>query len=160
MKERYKRKQLPTWLGLLVVVGLFVLILVAHFLLTALASVLKITFMEYIEYALFILIGILIVRKWLTEYEYALVDNDLYVDRYIGKRPRRLFEISLSDISYIGRSLPEGFEGKKQRLTFASRRKGVVYIVYKAGESQRCVYFSPSTDLLALMEKRLSAPNG
>lgn len=155
MKERYKRKQLSTLVGILVTVGLVAAILFLHMLISAINTVLKVSFMEYIEYVLFILIGIAIVRKWITEYEYAVVDDELFVDRYIGKRARRLFELKLNHIVFIGDTLPNDFKGKKQRLTFAAKRKGVVYIVFIKDDDKKCVYFSPSEKMLDMIQKRM-----
>ncbi len=156
MKERYKRKQLSTIFGILIVIGLVAAILLLHMLMTAINNVLNISFMEYIEYVLFILIGIAIVRKWITEYEYAIVDDELFVDRYIGKRPRRLFETRLGQIIYIGDTLPSDYTGKKQRLTFASRRRGVVYIVFIKDDDKKCVFFSPSEKMQDMIKARMA----
>ncbi len=156
MKERYKRKQLSTIFGILIVIGLVAAILFLHILMIAVGKVLDISFMEYIEYVLFILIGIAIVRKWITEYEYAVVDDELFVDRYIGKRPRRLFEIKLGQIIYIGDTLPGDYKGKKQRLTFASKRKGVIYIVFIKNDDKKCVYFSPGEKMQDMIRRRMA----
>ncbi|MBT3319334.1 MAG: hypothetical protein HN948_07645 [Clostridia bacterium] len=156
MKERYKRKQLSTVFGILITVGLVAAILLLHMLITAINEVLKVSFMEYIEYVLFILAGIAIVRKWITEYEYALVDDELFVDRYIGKRPRRLFETKLKQIIYIGDTLPSDYSGKKQRLTFAAKRKGVVYVVYIKDDDKKCVFFSPSEKMQDIIKERMA----
>lgn len=156
MKERYKRKQLSAIMGVLVTVGLFAAILFLHMLMTAINNVLSISFMVYVEYVLFILIGIAIVRKWITEYEYVIVDNELVVDRYIGKRPRRLFEIKLGQIIYIGDTLPSDYTGKMQRLTFLSRRRGVVYIVFIKNDEKKCVFFSPSEKMQDMIKERMA----
>lgn len=156
MKERLKRKPLPTALGILTIIGLFACILVLHGLMNVLAHLLNISFLEYIEYVLFILIGLLIIRRWIIEYEYAVVDDELYVDRYLGKRPKQLLAIKLNYITYIGKTLPNDYTGKKQRLTYKRRAKGVTYIVYISKDDKKCVYFSPSEKLLALLDKRMS----
>jgi len=155
MKQRLKRKQLNSLKGLLVIVGLVAALVVLAAILFVIADYFHITFMQYIEYALFILIGILLVRKWLTEYEYVVVDDALYVDRYLGKRPRRLFEVRLSHIVYIGKDKPQDYSGRAQRLTFLPRRKGVVYIVYIDSDNKKCAFFSPSSELLSLIESRM-----
>lgn len=155
MKERLKRKQLPVWAGILTILGLVACMIVIIAALFVLADLFNFEYMQYIEYVLFILIGILIIRKWLTEYEYSVIDNEFFVDRYLGKRPRRLFEIRFSDIKYIGSDLPESYSGKKQRLTYLSRRKGVVYIIYTHNGNQKCAFFSPSSKMLDLIQTRM-----
>ncbi len=156
MKERYKRRQLSTFVGILVTIGLVAVILFFHILISYIGTVLKVAFIEYIEYVLFILLGIWIVRKWITEYEYAIVDDELFVDRYIGRRPRRLFEIKLGQIIHIGSDLPSDYDGKKQRLTFASRKRGVVYIVFIKDDDKKCVFFSPSEEMQAMIKTRMA----
>ena len=156
MKERYKRRQLSTFVGILVTIGLVAAILLLHMLMSAINTVLEITFMEYIEYVLFILIGLAIVRKWITENEYAVVDDELFVDRYIGKRNRRVFEIKLGQIIYIGDTLPSDYKGKKQRLTYASRRRGVTYIVFIKSDEKKCAYFNPGEKMLEVIRARMA----
>ena len=148
MKERLRHAQLSTIAGILMVIGLFAGILIIAMILYVVADALNITFMEYIEYALFILIGIWIVKRWLTEYEYIVTNNELHADRYIGKRSKRLFSADLADITYIGKDLPKDFEGNKQRLTYKPKRSGIVYILYETGGETKCAYFSPSEKML------------
>lgn len=156
MKERLKRKQLSTWTGILTILGLIAGMFIIIAVLFVLADLLNFKYMDYIEYALFILIGILIIRKWLTEYEYIVVDDELFVDRYLGSRPRRLFSVRFSNIKYIGIKLPKSYRGRKQRLTYLPRRKDVVYIVYTDKGNQKCAFFSPSSDMLSLIQTRMN----
>ena len=157
MKERLRRRQLPAFVGILTIIGLFAAILILHLLMRYLGYVFNTPIMEYVEYAVFILIGILIIRNWITEYEYAVIDDALYVDRYLGKRPRRLFEVGLADIGYIGERLPDDFKGKKQRLTFKPKGRALVYIIYQnnAG-NEKCAVISPSKDMLDLINTRMA----
>lgn len=154
MRERYKRKQLSTILGILVTVGLLAAVLLLHGVMTAINSVLEFKYMEFVEYGIFIIIGISIVRKWLTEYEYAVIDDDFYVDRYIGSRPRRIFETKLGQVIYLGNEKPEGCKTKK-RLTFRTGKKDIVYMVYIKNDEKQCAVFSPSDKMQKLIESRM-----
>ncbi len=156
MKERLTRKKLSTWLGILAVLGLLLGVVVLAAVIYVAADAMQAagwntTFMQYVEYAILIIIGILIVRHWMTEYEYNLIDDELIVDRYIGRNPRNLLRLRLSSIVSVGKQEPDM---KKVRLTFRSKSKGVVYIVYKQNGEQKCMYFSPSNDMLSLIEER------
>ena len=154
MRERFKRKQLSTVLGILVTIGLLVAVLLLHGIITAINSVLEFKLMEFVEYGILIIVGILIVRKWLTEYEYAVIDDELYIDRYIGSRPRRIFETKLGQVIYIGTEKPEDCKSKK-RFTFRSGKKNVVYMVYIKNDEKQCAVFSPSDKMLKLIETRM-----
>lgn len=154
MKETLKRTQFSAIVGILTIVGLFAGIVVLAAIMYVLANAFGISFMEYIEYALFIFIGVLIIQKWITEYEYAVVDDEFFVDRYLGKHPKRLFGIKLKSITYMGKQLPKDYSGKKQRLTYKSKRSGVVYIIYQSNGEKKCAYFSPSQKLLDIMGAR------
>ena len=156
MKERYKRKQVSALLGILITIGLLAAVLLLHGVMTAVNSVLEFRYMEFVEYGIFILAGIFIVRKWLTEYEYAAADGMLTVDRYIGSRPRRIFETKLKQIIYIGKEKPADYKGKKVRLTFRSGRKDMVYIVYIKDDEKRCAFFSPSEDMVEFISSRMA----
>lgn len=156
MRERLRRRQLSMFVGIITIIALLICIIIIAAALYVLADALNAAFIEYFQYALFIIIGILIIQKWITEYEYSIVDGELFVDRYLGKNPKRLFEIKLSRITYIGKTLPESYNGKKQRLTYKSKRSGVVYIIYKSGEDKKCAYFSPSDRMIELLRTRTS----
>ena len=154
MRERLKRRQLSAFFGILIIIGLLIGIVIIAAAMYVLADALNTGFIEYIEYILFILIGIIIIRKWITEYEYAIVDGEFFIDRILGKNPKRLFEIKLSAITYIGKTLPIDYNGKKQRLTYKAKRSGVVYIIYKSGGDKKCAYFSPSQQMVELLQTR------
>jgi len=154
MRERLKRRELSTITGILIIIGLFAGIVFITGLMNFIAYALNFHYIEYIEYVLFIIIGIIIIRKWITEYEYILVDEKIFADRYLGKNPKRLFEIKLCSITYIGKTLPADYKGKKQRLTYKAKRSGVVYIIYKSGGDKKCVYFSPTSQMADLLQAR------
>jgi hypothetical protein len=157
MKERFARKKLPTWLGILTILGLLIGVVLLAAVIYVAADAMKAagwntSFMQYVEYVLLIIVGIFIVRHWMTEYEYDLIDDELIVDRYIGRRPRNLLRIRLHSIVSVGKDEPD--IKKKDRLTFRSKSKGVTYIVYKQNSEHKCMYFSPSDKLLSLIEER------
>ena len=157
MKERFKRKKLSAWLGILVILGLVLGIIMLAAVIYVAADAMRAAgwqtwYMQYVEYILLIMAGIFIVRYWMTEYEYDLIDDELIFDRYIGQRPRSLLRLSLSSIVSVGTQKPN--IKKLERLTFRSKKSGVTYIVYKQNGQQKCLYFSPSDEMLALIEKR------
>ena len=157
MKERLKRKKIPVWLGMLCILGLLIGVVLLAAVIYVAADAMKAAgwntvYMQYVEYVILIVAGILIVRHWMTEYEYDLVDDEFIVDRYIGQRPRNLLRLPLKSIVSVSRETP-GIK-KKERLTFKSKKRGVTYIVYKHKGCEKCMYFSPSDELLALIQKR------
>lgn len=157
MKERLKRKKLPAWLGILVILGLLLCVVTLAAIIYVAADAMRSAgwetwYMQYIEYIILIAAGILIVRYWMTEYEYDVIDDELIIDRYIGQRPRNLLRIALRAIVSIGDEKPVA--EKPERLTFKSKKSGVTYLVYKQNGQQKCIYFSPGDELLSLIEKR------
>ena len=157
MKERLSRKKLSAPLGILVVLGLVAGILVLSAVVFIAADMLGLRlYYQYIVFALLIIIGVLIVRKGLTEYEYTLADDELVVERYIGARGRELLRIRLKSIVSIGQDRPEAV--KLQRLTYHAKRRGVTYIVYKLNSEERGAVLSPSSALLELIDKRRGKP--
>jgi hypothetical protein len=157
MKERFTRKKLAAWLGILVILGLLLGVIVLAAIIYVVADAMKaagwdVWYMQYLEYIILIALGIFIVRYWMTEYEYDVIDDELIIDRYIGKRPRNLLSVKLGAIVSVETKRPD--IKKMDRLTFKSKRSDVKYMVYKQNGQQKCLYFSPSDDLLALIEQR------
>ena len=157
MKERLSRKKLSTPLGLLVVLGLVAGILLIYTAVFIVADALGLRYYhQYIAYALLIVLGVIIVRRWLTEYEYRVADGELIVVRYLGDRSRELLRIRLKNILHIGPEKPRGM--RLQRLTFHSRRRGVTYVIYRQdSDGEAGMFFSPSPALLDLIEKKCGA---
>lgn len=153
MKERLSRKKLSVPLGILVILALFAGILVLSAVVFVATDALGLRqYYQLVVLALLIVLGVFIVRRWLTEYEYAVIDDELIIDRYIGKRGKNLLRIRLKSIVSLGREKP-GYK-KPQRLTYRSKRSGVTYIVYKQDGEELCVYFSPSDAMRALIDRR------
>ncbi|MGI5918469.1 MAG: hypothetical protein ACOX8N_02250 [Christensenellales bacterium] len=157
MKERLSRKKLSTPLGLLVVLGLVAGILLIYTAVFIVADALGLRYYhQYIAYALLIVLGVIIVRRWLTEYEYRVANGELIVERYLGDRSRELLRIRLKNILHIGPEKPRGM--RLQRLTFRSRRRGVTYVVYRQGSGDEAgMFFSPTPALIDLIEQKCGA---
>lgn len=160
MKERLKRKKLSSALGILVILALFVCVVAMAAIIYVITDALyalgiDAAFMQYAQYVLLIVIGVLIVRRYLTEYEYALDGDELTIDRYIGQRERNLLCIKTRQIVSLGKQ-PPGLRGL-ERLTFKSKKSGVIYMVYTQDGAQKAACFSPSDELLDLIEKRRSS---
>ena len=153
MKEKLKRRQPSTIAGIGIVLGLVVGIIVFSMLMSMLAIYLRTayewntTFMQYIEFALLIVFGVWIVRRWLTEYEYEVTGDELIIGQLVGRRGKTLYRAKLKDITYIGPDFSEA-SGRPLRLTFKNRKRGVVYIQ----SGGKYAYFSPSEELLKVIE--------
>lgn len=157
MKERIKRKQLSFAMGILVVLAVFVgivLIAAASYVATqALYSYgITIPYFQYAQYIIYIILGVYIVRNYITEYEYTLTDNEISVDRLIGSRKRNLLRLRLNNIISVNKKSPR--IRHVQHLTIRSRKSGGVYIVYLESGKEKCAYLSPGDDFLSLIYKR------
>lgn len=156
MKQRFKRKKVSPFAGILIILGLlFGVVTLAAVIYVATdamkAAGLAVWYMPYVEYVLLIAAGIFIVRRWMTEYEYDVIDDELIIDRYIGRRARNLLHIKLSSVVSIGPGRPDV---PLERLTFQAKSGGVTYIVYRQNGRQKGFYFSPSDALAALIAER------
>ena len=155
MKERLKRRQPSAIAGIGIVLGLVAGIILFSMLMSMLAIYLRTvyewntTFVQYVEFVVLIVFGIWIVRRWLTEYEYDVIGDELIVGQFVGRRGKTIYRVALKDIAYIGPEIPAA-PGRPQRLTFKHRKRGVVYI-QSGGKS---MYFSPSEELLNMIEAR------
>ena len=157
MKQRLERKKLTAFLGVLVILALFAGLVLFMMLMHVVADLLRLVdidtvFLPYVEYVLLIVLGVVIVRRWMTEYAYELIDDELIIDRYIGRNPRNLLRLRLRQITDIRTQAPDGCS--VQRLTFKPKKHGIVYIVYVDADKKRCAAISPSTDFLELLKKR------
>lgn len=158
MKERIKRKQLSPAIGILVVISLLSGVVLLSVLINFAAYTLycygiNIPFVQYVQYVIFIVIGIYIVRRFLTEYEYTVTKSELIVDRFLGGRQRNLLRIRLDEILSLSAQNPR--KRAQQRLTFKPKKSGPVYIVYHESKKDKCAYFSPSDDMLSLLKDRI-----
>lgn len=159
MKEKLERKKLNTLSGVLVILALFAGIVLFMMLMHVMAALLRsfdirTEFIPYAEYVLLIVIGVLIVRRWMTEYTYELIDDEIIIDRCIGRNTRNLLRLQLSQITDIRTEEPNGCT--IQRFSFNPQKHRIIYIVYHDANKKKCAAISPSTDFLTLFKKRSS----
>jgi len=153
MKERLRRKKLSAPLGILVVLALVACILLIYAVVFIVADALGFRlYHQYVVYALLIVLGVFIVRRGLTEYEYDVVDDELIIERYIGDRGRELLRIKLKSILSLGPEKPRAV--RLQRLTYRARRQGVIYLVYRKESGEAGFFFNPSPALIELIGQR------
>ncbi len=162
MKERIKRKNLSFAAGILVVLAIFAGIMIisaaAYIAGRALYSYgIDIPYAQYAQYVVFIVLGVYIVRNWITEYDYEVSDSELIVDRLLGSRQRNLLRLRLDSIVSINKTPP--LKCPIARLTFRSKKSGGIFIVYCNFGKEKCAYLTPNADMIALIKKRTGLNN-
>ncbi|MFA5675500.1 MAG: hypothetical protein WDA65_03165 [Christensenellales bacterium] len=162
MKERIKRKKLSFAMGIAVVLALFAgVVFVAAAAYVASRALyshgITVPYAQYAQYLFYIILGVYIVRNYITEYEYTVTDNQFIVDRILGSRQKNILRIHINDIVSINKTAPR--KRPVQRLTFRSKKSGGVYMAYIESGKEKYIYLSLSADMLAFTAKRASSDN-
>jgi hypothetical protein len=112
---------------------------------------------EYFIYVALILLGVYVIRKYLTEYRYSLFDDEVIVDRIIGSRSAPMLVLRMREIEEQGRldELSEDRRQYVQRVVRANvRRAGCGYILFRRDEALQMLVYNPTMSSLSIWPKR------
>lgn len=113
---------------------------------------------EYVIYILLIVLGLYIVKKYLTEYRYSLFDDEVIIDRIVGNRVEALLVLRVREIEEHG-LLSEMSEDKRQyveRIIKANIRKiRCHYILFHRNGKRQMLVYNPTDEFAEALKKGL-----
>ncbi|MBQ2931818.1 MAG: hypothetical protein IJE62_03105 [Clostridia bacterium] len=117
-----------------------------------------------------IMIGLIVIAVYFTyilsgdfnlEYEYALVNSEIDVDKIAAKKRRKkLTSVNLRRLDFFGKSTGADFEKCLKDVSikkvFACRQKKSednYFLVYSEDATRKMLIFSPSDEIISVIEK-------
>lgn len=123
--EELKQKPVSPLAGALITLGLVFGTLLAVFVVSFVQYYFRIIWPQFILYGVVIVLVVLAVRKYFTDYIYLIEKDRITFGRRIGKREKELLYIPMRDVLWIGpyAGNESKCEGKKRwKFTFAKEK--------------------------------------
>lgn len=116
-------------------------------------------FYNELEYAGYILMPIAIIisyRIWQrcrTRYKYCIIDNELIIEKIIGKKRKVELNLNIKQVLSIDKSSEKRSDSEKvYNFTCGCKRKDVYRCLFKKEGKLYSFYFQPSSDFLSKIE--------
>lgn len=116
--EELKQKPVSPLMGALITLGCVFGLLLAVFVVSFVQYVLRAIWPQFILYGAVIVLLVLAVRKYFTEYIYLIEKDRITFGRRIGRREKELLYVPLRDVLWIG-----PYEGNEQKTEGKKRWK-------------------------------------
>lgn len=119
--EELKQKPVSPLAGALITLGCVFGLLLTAFIVSFVQYVFRIIWPQFVLYAVVIVLVILAIRKYFTEYIYLIEKDRITFGRRIGKREKELLFVPIRDVLWIGpyAGNEQKTEGKKRwKFTF------------------------------------------
>ena len=158
IREKKTKKEVSGNRSFLVVIFLsFVIIFMSSFV-GYIENTFGIKHLEKIIYVAIVVIAFFLIKNYLTEYRYSFFDNELIVERILGKKITPVATVKSREIEQFGKA-PEVDINKKEIETFNCyvHKRAAYTIKFMQDEKAKAILFNPSEDLILQIKKSLEA---
>jgi hypothetical protein len=148
IRETATRKGSLGYKGLLLIVAIAAVIILMSWLIGYVENALGIHNLEYIIYALLLALGVFVLQHFVTQYRYSLFDDELILEKLLGKRITPVVNVFIWDIlSFEKNNSSEKVKIAKSYSLFTDGSNKWSLTFKKDGEIYEAV-FSPSEDFV------------
>ena len=151
IREVATRKSSMGYRGLLLIFIITILVLLASSLVGYIQNNFGIRHLEYIVYFMLIAFGVFVIRYFVTQYRYSLFDDQLIIERMLGKRIDIIVNIYIWDIVSFDEAKKHSKEEKKKMKTFKLyvQHTDKYSIIYKKNDETFEAVFNPSQEFIS-----------
>ncbi len=146
--------------GLILIIAVAVTVILLSMLVGYIQTTFGIAHMEYLIYIGLIILGVVLIRRYITQYRYSLFDDEIIFERIIGKKETPALVLRMWEIKGV-KSLDE-VENKdldeRNILRLNVERKDAWLILYEKDEESNGVIFNPSREFIEQLKKTLKTP--
>jgi len=112
--------------------------------------------LENIIYLILIVVAYILIRKYLTEYRYSFFDDELIVEKILGKKITQVAIIKTREITYFGKLADTDWNDKEMHVDYCDVRKRNAYCIkYLREGAARALTMNPSEELIMHIQKAL-----
>ncbi|MEX1378152.1 MAG: hypothetical protein AB1Z23_11865 [Eubacteriales bacterium] len=158
IREKKTKKEVSGNRAFLVVILLsFVIIIMSSFV-GYLENNFGIKHLEKIIYIAIVVIAYFLIKNYLTEYRYSFFDNELIVEKILGKKITSVATIKSKEIEYFGKA-SDTFINKKEIeiINCYVYKKNAYAIKFTQDDITKAILINPSEDLILQIKKSLEA---
>ena len=146
-KFELKHKEIPAWLGILMILGVMAGIIILTFVMYLIQSLTGVGGLFYVEFVLLTVFAVWYARTRLITFIYYLNGDILRIDRIYSRRPKLDNFIRMDKIIFMGKlkNLPEKYKKYKlQRETFKRKSGESFCVVHMIENKYFTALLSPS----------------
>ncbi len=114
--------------------------------------------MDYIIYILIVVIAYFLIKNYLTEFRYSFIDDELIVEKILGKRITPIVTIKTKEIEHFGKLSDIDWLNKDMHVDYCDISKRKAYAIkYSKNGEVRVLTLTPSEELVAHINKSLES---
>lgn len=158
IREKKTKREVSGNMAFLVVIVVSVGIILLSSLVGYIQNAFGIKYLENIIYVVLIVVAFFLIKNYLTEYRYSFFDDELIVEKILGKRVTQIASIKIRTIEHFGKLTEIEWADKEMHVDYCDihKRKAHAIKYVKNGET-KVITFSPSEDLIFHIQKSMDS---
>jgi len=158
IREKRTRKEVSGNMAFLVIIALSVGIIILSSLVGYIENRFGIERLEYIIYAIIFVTAYFLIKNYLTEYRYSFFDNELIIEKILGKQVTQIASIKSREIEYFGKISGADWDEKEIQVDYCDVNKRNAYAIkYKKTGVAKVLTLNPSEELILHIQKSIDA---
>lgn len=158
IREKKTRKEVSGNMAFYVVILLSVGIILLSSLVGYIENNFGIQRLEYIIYAIIFVTAYFLIKNYLTEYRYSFFDNELIIEKILGKKVTRIASIKSREIEYFGKMSGADWDDKEIQVDYCDVNKRNAYAIkYIKNGVTKVLTLNPSNELIMHIQKSIDA---
>jgi len=156
IREKKTKKEVSGNMAFLVVIALSIGIIILSSLVGYIENSFGIEGLEYIIYAIIFVAAYFLIKTYLTEYRYSFFDNELIIEKILGKRVTQIASIKSREIEYFGKISGTDWDENELQVDYCDVNKRNAYAIkYIKGGITKVLTLNPSKELILHIQKSI-----
>lgn len=153
IREKVTQKSTSGNKGFLLVIALSVGIIVLSSIVGYIENTFDIKHLELIIYAILVFVSTVLIRRYLTEYRYSFLDDELIIEKILGNRVTPVVNIRTWDIEFFGHISDSDWKNDDIQITSCDIDKTNAYVIaYTKDEVKYAITFSPTENFIQQLQ--------
>ena len=158
IREKKAKKQVSGNKAFLVVILLSVGIIILSTLVGFIENRFGIKRLENVIYIIVLIVAYFLIKNYLTEYRYSFIDDELIVEKILGKKTTPIVTIKTREIEHFGKLSDIDWVDKEMHVDYCDINKGRAYAIkYIQKNETKIITLSPSEELIMHIKKAIEA---
>lgn len=158
IREKKTRREVSGNMAFLVVIILSVGIIILSTLVGYIENKFGIQGLEYIIYVIIFITAYILIKSYLTEYRYSFFDNELIIEKMLGKKITQIASIKSREIEYFGKIIGTDWDENEIHVDYCDVNKRRAYAIkYVKNGVAKVLTLNPSEELILHVQKSIDA---
>lgn len=158
IREKKTRKEVSGNMAFLLVILLSVGIIILSSLVGYIENNFGIQRLEYIIYIIIFITAYFLIKNYLTEYRYSFFDNELIIEKILGKKVTQIASIKSREIEYFGKISGVDLNENELQIEYCDVNKRDAFAIkYVKSGVTKVITLNPSDELILHVQKSIDA---